>query len=822
MREQSLSDANSPFSRQAYEYIERGYSVIPIAPGTKRPGQWSQADGWRGMSDWERFSKRLPTQIELDHWYQWPEAGIGLLLGKLSGVIGLDRDYNTNGTDALDRLIPWTPVKKKGAKGWTGFYRYNGERSCSFNIGGIRVLDVLSEGRQTLMPGTLHPEGHTYVYLTEDRLQDFDAPELPVLPNDFFEQIERTIAPYQNEEDRKVLRKPLAHKVDNSKIDTGLSIQGQYFREVNEVALANLDAWVPRLVPNATRDKEGYRCVAIWRNVKNPNVGIHPRGIFDFGGNYGMTPIDIVMYLHGLPFNKAVEVLRSCLPIADPEPFTMTVGGVKIGAPVAAQGEAPTFAPPPPPVIPAAKGLLPWQKPPVVATESVQLPSDTSFDPAPAIEAFILNPPGILKNIADWITATAPKSQPELSVAAAIALCSTVMGRGYRSQYGNWTSLYLVMVAKSTEGKEHPQACAEKILTHSNLHDLIGGSGYTSAGAVFSALLKNPAHLVTIDEMGKLLQLSRAKGQSHTEAALDKLIEAYGRTDGILRPPTYSTMTLKDSSKPSERVIHNPSITMLGATTPGTFYAGLSDDLVHDGFLGRCIVVESRQPRQLTRFVDRTDPPKQIIDWARAVYVERVQPDEGNLANLVAAEIPPNATVLPFDESCRPLMDRFEEELNEQKEAAEADRLDVLLGRTLEKALRLAMIVAKAENPQNKQVKPPHLEWAIKYVRHYDLALVRAVRRHRFANQTDEELKRAVELVKNCKQYLSNPKHKEKWGKALEAGAMPHSLLLRLMHMKAADFQKLMDTAKEAGLLMWGPAPDLGAGTVYFVAESAD
>ena len=52
-----------------------------------------------------------------------------------------------------------------------------------------------------------------------------------------------------------------------------------------------------------------------------------------------------------------------------------------------------------------------------------------SSEPAPAIEAFILNPPGILKTIADWITATAPKSQPELAVAAAIALCSTVMGR---------------------------------------------------------------------------------------------------------------------------------------------------------------------------------------------------------------------------------------------------------------------------------------------------------------------------------------------------------------------------------------------------------
>lgn len=79
----------SPYERRAYAYIERGYSVIPIAPGTKRPGQYSEANGWRGMHDWERFHTRLPTEIELTHWYTWPGAGIGLLTGKLSGVIAL-------------------------------------------------------------------------------------------------------------------------------------------------------------------------------------------------------------------------------------------------------------------------------------------------------------------------------------------------------------------------------------------------------------------------------------------------------------------------------------------------------------------------------------------------------------------------------------------------------------------------------------------------------------------------------------------------------------------------------------------------------------
>ena len=800
-----MSDANSPFSRRAYAYIERGYSVIPIAPGTKRPGEYSKESGWRGMNDWQRFSKRLPTETELEIWYTWPDAGIGLLTGPVSKLTALDRDYNTNGTDALDAIIPWTPIKKKGEKGWTGFYQWNKEPSCSFNINGVRVLDVLAEGRQTLMPGTIHPSGHTYIYLTEDILEDFDPDQLPKLPDDFLSAVGKVLAPYQTEQDRAYLRAPVAHKDNDGRISQDLSIQSQYFRDLNALALNSLDDWVPKLIPTAKAERGGYRCIAVWRNVKNPNVGIHPSGIFDFGGNYGITPIDLVMYTSGLPFIKAAEILRACLKLHEPEPIVMTVGGAGL-----AQRAAPA---------PVEVGLMPWQKPAEVVP--LIIPSDTSHEPTPAIESFIASPPGIIKVMADWMTATAPKSQPELSVSAALASVSTIMGRTYRSQFGNWTSLYIIMVAKSTEGKEHPQACAEKILTHANLTQLIGGSGYTSAGAVFSALLKSACHLVTIDEMGKLLQLSRAKGQSHTEAAIDKLIEAYGRTDGIMRPPTYSTMTLKDVHKPVERVIHNPGITLLGATTPGTFYAGLTDDLVRDGFLGRCIVVESRQPRQLTRLVDRNPPPDRVLDWAGLVF-RPTAGQGGNLSDVNTSEMPPTVVPLPFTDACIPMQRRFEDELNAAKERAEADGLDVLLGRTLEKSMRVAMCACKADDPNHKAVLPEHFQWAIEYVRHYDYGLLRQVRAQRHVNQVDGDLKRMVDQIKNVKKLMANPKIASQFGRAIEAGGMPHSVLLRAMHMKAADFAKLVETATEIGLVRTGPTPDLsGSTTLYFLGDAA-
>ena len=61
----------SIFAEFAWKFLERGISVVPIAPGSKKPGQYSQEQGWRGMGDWTRFAQRMPTEIEIEHWEKW-------------------------------------------------------------------------------------------------------------------------------------------------------------------------------------------------------------------------------------------------------------------------------------------------------------------------------------------------------------------------------------------------------------------------------------------------------------------------------------------------------------------------------------------------------------------------------------------------------------------------------------------------------------------------------------------------------------------------------------------------------------------------------
>jgi len=123
----------SPFAQIALTLWECGYSIVPLEPGDKAiklPG-------------WQRYCKERANRETLDMWLDWPERNIGLALGPASGVIALDFDYNRDCKHAkILKIIGDSPVKKRGAKGHTGFYRFSNQRSVKYSIGGDSVLEV--------------------------------------------------------------------------------------------------------------------------------------------------------------------------------------------------------------------------------------------------------------------------------------------------------------------------------------------------------------------------------------------------------------------------------------------------------------------------------------------------------------------------------------------------------------------------------------------------------------------------------------------------------------------------------------------------------
>tara|TARA_R110000851_G_scaffold5398_2_gene22382 strand:+ start:6349 stop:8604 length:2256 start_codon:yes stop_codon:yes gene_type:complete len=327
----------------------------------------------------------------------------------------------------------------------------------------------------------------------------------------------------------------------------------------------------------------------------------------------------------------------------------------------------------------------------------------------------LLSPPGILGDIANFYNVTARAPQPGFAVQTALAIGSIVTARNYRSTKGNHTSLYFLNIAKSGTGKEHGKTVIEEILSKAGLHDYINGSGYTSAGAVFSALLRAPKHITVIDEFGRYLEAAQGNKNTQLMEANTQLMEAIGRCHGTMRPSSYSTMTLtkEKAQEMSDRHIKNPAVTLLCMTTPVAFYANLRSDAVADGFLGRFIIHQSNMPRMVHDDKDMVDVPHKITNW-----VQTIQDRAGyNLGASDTAVSEPAFITMAFHGDAISILRAYSQECVDMANDLERFNLEALPGRSKEMAMRISMIVQLAIDPHSTTVGTEAVNWAIKYVR---------------------------------------------------------------------------------------------------------
>lgn len=197
----TVVQGESAFSHAWEGLHNRGYSILPIEPGTKRPGLYDPDLGrWKPRLSWNDYFARLMNDTEIDAAATWPGCGIGVCLGGLSGVIALDLDAEGDLATALLEIMPPSPVAKVGAKGLTRFYRFNGEHSKNWHAEGSTALELLSDNRQTVIPPTMHPQTNTPYYWAGESLTDVEKSDLPTLPGDFLAKVQEVIGRYNGRE----------------------------------------------------------------------------------------------------------------------------------------------------------------------------------------------------------------------------------------------------------------------------------------------------------------------------------------------------------------------------------------------------------------------------------------------------------------------------------------------------------------------------------------------------------------------------------------------------------------------------------------------
>ncbi len=362
-----------------------------------------------------------------------------------------------------------------------------------------------------------------------------------------------------------------------------------------------------------------------------------------------------------------------------------------------------------------------------------------------SVPPHLLTVPGVLGRVVAYSKATAIKWQPQFDVQTALALGSLVMGRRFMTCHRNMTSLYFLNIGKTGCGKEHANTVLEDILEASALPELIGPNGYTSATGVLSALKEKPVHLAVIDEFGAMLSSAGARGNQHKRDALTKLMEAFGRQSKTLRNVGYATVGMTEGQKKAMNTeIKSPSITLIGMSTPDTFYEAVGARDVASGFLNRFVIVETNRRREASRKPSQTAVPPEVIAWCQAAA--GAEGDGGNLTDR-GHEFPPAPVMLDFNAGAEKLFRDYEIGLNARQDAMPDAQADMLI-RTREIAMRLSLIVARSLG--DDEITEASAQWAIDYVDYYATQTLAAMAEKMAEGENDSVRKAVARAIRDA------------------------------------------------------------------------
>ena len=594
----------SPYASIAPRLIERGYAAIPIVPGTKKPGTL-RGGAWVPMHDWtKKYSKRLPSEREVETWSEPPDGGVCVVCGESSqGLLGIDVDYEP-ALEAVIAAIPFSPVAKKGRKGLTLFYRST-VRSEPLTIWlpdgtSTRAVDVLGAGRQTVLPPTIHPDtGLPYVWCGEAALDEVDPQHLPEFTDEDLERLKEALVPFGYR------AAPPPKKMNGATIDYD---DGHPYSIMNGRALSNLAAWVPKLrLQGCKRNGSGYRAIADWRpsnsgkpmEKRNLNLSISPQGIRDFGADKGYSPIDLIVAC-----NAAVCPSDAYVWLSDALGDNgLVYAGPKLNGAShkLIEIKEDTAKPPENPEVSSSPPTPPWKPP--------------AFDHTSC--------PGLVGRIAEWILAGATYQQPLFAMGAALSIVGTVAGRHIMGPTSSGTHLYVICAGPTGSGKDHPLQSVSAILDAAKLGSnlCLGRGNFTSASAVEKLVLRQPACVCPIDEFGVFLSKGKARTASTHEMAVPGLLRQLWSSSFKIVPGI-------ERASEEGKTIYWPALSIFGASTITEFYAALSSMDASNGVLNRFLVLEnSVRPEPVDPSVDASEVPAEISQGLHDIYYRTGEAD---------------------------------------------------------------------------------------------------------------------------------------------------------------------------------------------------
>lgn len=693
----------SPYAQSAGSLRDNGYHVFPISPGLKTPGQF-RGGIWSPMPGWTKFCDTMPAEFIHDGWERWPEAGVGIAHGP---VIGLDVDTDRQDVqEALHRAIEPPNVRRRGAKGWLGYFRpaegLDGltARVRWYDGDGNVCVELLLHGTQSVLPPSIHPStGRPYQWITPDTLEDVALSELPLFGGADLAALDREFGGIG-------LTRQAPRRVVSSDYDrpaaTDHDLEKPFGRSLNDRAMAAIDRWWPALdMPKSRKRGAGaWEAVPFWRasgsgravQDRNPNLRATPVGIVDFGADRGYTPVDVVMAARDCSFAAAAEWLEQ---FVEPE--------AKADFSALMKASPKTVECPPETVAVVAEAASQWAVTPVFAgtrsrgrIKPIAMPTDGDWQalmpkeppPFPVQDFGVLE--GLLGEAASHIEAASATFTEAGALAVALPLLGAAMGRGYATPSGLRTNIYSVALGGSGTGKTSLVKPAKELMLLAHLGHVIGQDRIASGSGLLQMLTVEPRRICFLDEFGHMLQQIGSAGAGiHAKQILTEFTALFSAADTVFKGTAYA------GREPAE--IDCPNLCLFGMATPEQFWRAFGSSALEDGSVARYLVFPLGQTAPKDMDPSAAEDVAHRIMELQSAMNGRVT---GNLGRVGIC----NAAMDEYALRAASELKRKETSFAEYAEANAIRGGPAILRRVTENALKIALVSAVGRNPAEPEI----------------------------------------------------------------------------------------------------------------------
>jgi hypothetical protein len=216
------------------------------------------------------------------------------------------------------------------------------------------------------------------------------------------------------------------------------------------------------------------------------------------------------------------------------------------------------------------------------------------FEPAFFNPDDLTRVPGVVGMLIDWIVKSALYPNRTLALGAALVTVGTLMGRRVMTPSRGVTHLYVVGVAESATGKQHPADCLKEALTAAGMSRVLCGEIKSSAALAKTLSVQGPVICAVIDEYGLVLdRLARSNATSSETSLMSDMRMLWGTQFG----KQYHTAATLD--RPVE-LIYGPAFSIFALSIPEDVGAAFKSKQIFGGFFNRhlYLIGDKRAPKQ--------------------------------------------------------------------------------------------------------------------------------------------------------------------------------------------------------------------------------